>query len=123
MGKIMGLDFKRDYDTLKGLRYGSIMIMTDQDHDGSHIKGLLINLVHYWWPSLVQMNGFLKQFITPIVKVWKEGKRDAERRDEISFFTVGQYEEWKQRTNNGKGWKSKYYKGLGTSTMKEAREY
>eukprot|EP00931_Biecheleriopsis_adriatica_P084090 TRINITY_DN5779_c0_g1_i2.p1 TRINITY_DN5779_c0_g1~~TRINITY_DN5779_c0_g1_i2.p1 ORF type:complete len:1439 (-),score=388.65 TRINITY_DN5779_c0_g1_i2:164-4435(-) len=121
--QIIGLDLKRQYDTTAGLRYGSIMLMTDQDHDGSHIKGLLINLVHYWWPSLAKMNGFLKEFITPIVKVWKEGKKDSERRDETSFFTVNQYEAWKSKTDNGRGWKSKYYKGLGTSTMKEAKEY
>ena len=30
----------------RGLRYGRVMIMTDQDHDGFHIKGLLVNLFH-----------------------------------------------------------------------------
>lgn len=45
------------------------MIMTDQDHDGSHIKGLLINLLHHFWPSLLKLKGFLQEFITPIVKV------------------------------------------------------
>merc|ERR550514_55891 len=108
--KIMGLDMKREYSSQKGLRYGSIMLMTDQDHDGSHIKGLLINLVHHWWPSLVKIDGFLKEFVTPIVKVWKDGKKDSERRDERCFFTMVEYEKWKKRANGGKGWKTKYYK-------------
>jgi DNA topoisomerase-2 len=47
------------------------MIMTDQDHDGSHIKGLLINFIHHFWPSLLHINGFLKEFVTPILKVSK----------------------------------------------------
>jgi len=121
--KIMGLDTRQSYDNVKKLRYGSIMIMTDQDHDGSHIKGLLLNLVSHWWPSLLQLDGFMKQFVTPIVKVWKPGKKDSERKDERCFFTMVEYEQWKRRTQNGKGWHSKYYKGLGTSTAKEAKEY
>ena len=69
--KIMGLQFKQKYDspeTLKTLRYGKIMIMTDQDVDGSHIKGLLINFIHHYWPSLLKQN-VIVEFITPIVKV------------------------------------------------------
>merc|ERR1719316_970493 len=77
--KIMGLDLKCEYNSVKSLRYGSIMLMTDQDLDGSHIKGLLVNLVHHWWPSLLEY-GFLKEFVTPIVKAWKDGKKDGERR-------------------------------------------
>jgi DNA topoisomerase-2 len=121
--KIMGLDLKCEYDNTKKLRYGSIMMMTDQDHDGSHIKGLLINMVHHWWPSLAQMDGFLKEFVTPIVKVWKEGKKEGERKEERCFFTLNEFHMWQNRTNGGKGWKTKYYKGLGTSTSKEAKEY
>eukprot|EP00811_Abedinium_folium_P035186 NODE_7_length_4662_cov_6.859757.p1 GENE.NODE_7_length_4662_cov_6.859757~~NODE_7_length_4662_cov_6.859757.p1 ORF type:complete len:1097 (-),score=373.23 NODE_7_length_4662_cov_6.859757:1266-4556(-) len=121
--KIIGLDTRRDYDSTKGLRYGSITIMTDQDHDGSHIKGLLLNLVHHWWPGLMKTNTFLKEFVTPIVKVWKNGKRGEERKDERSFFTLAEYEKWRNRANVSKDWKTKYYKGLGTSTAKEAKEY
>ncbi|OLP86475.1 DNA topoisomerase 2-beta [Symbiodinium microadriaticum] len=115
--KIIGLDLNREYDSeLKGLRYGSIMIMADQDSDGSHIKGLLINLIHAWWPSLARLPGFLKEFFTPIVKARKG-------RSETCFYTLPEYEAWKKETENGKGFKIKYYKGLGTSTSKEAKEY
>jgi len=123
MLKIVGLDLKTEYNNTKQLRYGSIMIMTDQDYDGSHIKGLLINMVHHWWPSLVKMDGFLKEFVTPIVKVWKDGKKEGERKDEKAFFTLNEFQAWQNRTSGGKGWKHKYYKGLGTSTSKEAKEY
>lgn len=33
--------------------------------------GLLINFVHHYWPSLLKIDGFLQEFITPIVKVSK----------------------------------------------------
>jgi len=57
------------YDSTKQLRYGHLMIMTDQDHDGSHIKGLIMNFLHHFYPSLLKIKGFLLEFITPIVKV------------------------------------------------------
>jgi DNA topoisomerase II len=100
---------------VKDLRYGSILIMTDQDNDGSHIKGLLINFIHHFWPSLMRMNGFLKEFVTPLLK--------ASKGSEVhSFFTMNEFELWAEGKNL-KSWKVKYYKGLGTSTTKEAKEY
>jgi DNA topoisomerase-2 len=69
--KIMGLQYGKKYrsvDDMKSLRYGHLMIMTDQDQDGSHIKGLLINFIHHNWPDLLRLP-FLEEFITPIVKV------------------------------------------------------
>jgi DNA topoisomerase II len=53
--KIVGLQIGKKYEDLKSLRYGSIMIMSDQDTDGSHIKGLVINFIHSFWPSLFQI--------------------------------------------------------------------
>lgn len=61
------------------------MIMTDQDNDGSHIKGLLINFIHHFWPSLMRMNGFLKEFVTPLLKATRGNEQH-------SFFTVNEFE-------------------------------
>ncbi|XP_064646411.1 DNA topoisomerase 2-alpha-like isoform X2 [Lineus longissimus] len=116
--KIVGLKYKTKYETpeeLKTLRYGKIMIMADQDQDGSHIKGLLVNFFHHNWPALLR-SSFLEEFITPIVKVTKNKR-------EVSFYSLPEFEEWKKDTPNWPSWRVKYYKGLGTSTSKEAKEY
>ncbi|CAD5230247.1 unnamed protein product [Bursaphelenchus okinawaensis] len=116
--KIVGLQYRLKYATdeeRKTLRYGKIMIMTDQDQDGSHIKGLVINFIHANWPNLLKTN-FLEEFITPIVKATKGNQ-------EISFYSLPEYMEWRLNTENWKSFKIKYYKGLGTSSAKEAKEY
>lgn len=85
--KILGIAIDKKYTDVKALRYGHIMIMTDQDHDGSHIKGLVINFLHHFWPDLLKIEGFLVEFVTPIIKATK-GKLVK------SFFTIPEYEQW-----------------------------
>ena len=53
--QILGLKVGQTYEDASALRYGHLMIMADQDHDGSHIKGLVINFLHHFWPSLLQV--------------------------------------------------------------------
>ena len=111
--KILGLQQGKEYTSVSELRYGRLMIMTDADNDGSHIKGLILNMIHYFWPSLLKLN-FVVSMVTPIIKATKASQTK-------SFYTDSAFRTW---YGDGKqGWKIKYYKGLGTSTSAEAREY
>jgi DNA topoisomerase-2 len=119
--KILGLESGKNYkdieDVYKSLRYGKVLFMTDQDLDGSHIKGLGINLFQSVWPSLATIPGFIGFMNTPILKARKGAK-------ELVFYNNGEYEAWLEASNNqDMSWNIKYYKGLGTSTGKEFREY
>jgi hypothetical protein len=84
--KILGLKFNTVYNDVSSLRYGKLMIMADQDHDGSHIKGLIINFIHNFWPSLIKLNNFLQEFVTPILKVSKYFLHLANPRPSLSFL-------------------------------------
>jgi DNA topoisomerase-2 len=114
LGLELGMKYNREIINKK-LRYGKILFMTDQDLDGSHIKGLGLNLFHYQWPSLTTIENFIGFVNTPILKARKGNK-------ELLFYNEGEYEEWKL-TGVNNGYKIKYYKGLGTSTAKEFKEY
>ena len=117
--KIIGLETGKVYTKpliKKHLRYGKVLFMTDQDLDGSHIKGLCINMFHSQWKELIKIDDFLGFMNTPILKA-KKGKK------ELSFYNESKYEKWKEVTDGGKGWKIKYFKGLGTSSSKEFKQY
>jgi DNA topoisomerase-2 len=119
--KILGLETGKTYtsiaDVNKSLRYSKVVFMTDQDLDGSHIKGLCINLFQNEWLSLVQIPGFIGFMNTPILKA-KKGQQ------ELRFYNDGEYNAWKNNTaTDTRGWNIKYYKGLGTSTKAEFVEY
>ena len=111
--KILGL--KQTTKTINELRYGKILILTDQDHDGIHIKGLLMNMFACYWEHLLK-EGFLITMYTPIVKVRKGNKVLK------TFYNQQDYNKWKE-TVSLKGLTIKYYKGLGTSSKAEAKEY
>jgi len=115
---IIGLKQGEDYssdDKFSTLRYGHVLLLTDQDVDGSHIKGLFINMLHSLWPSLVKKPEFVQSLNTPIVKAIKGS-------NVITFYNLTDYDNWKD-TPEANNYKIKYYKGLGTSTTQEAKEY
>ena len=120
--KIVGLETGCEYSTIEEvhqrLRYGKIMIMTDADTDGSHIKGLCINLFHSEWNSLIKLPGFISFMNTPILRA-KKGSQT------LLFYNEGEYKTWKDTLNERglNGWTIKYFKGLGTSTSAEFKEY
>ncbi|KAF0852238.1 mitochondrial DNA topoisomerase II [Andalucia godoyi] len=118
---ILGLSHSCAYETeeqRRTLRYGRVVLMCDQDHDGSHIKGLFINMLHHYWPALLRCGTFLEEFITPIIKVTKGSSS-------LEFFTIPQYEMWRSEVGEGvaSGYRIKYYKGLGTNTSEEGKRY
>jgi DNA topoisomerase-2 len=115
---IIGLKQGEDYtldEKFNTLRYGHVLMLTDSDVDGSHIKGLFMNMVHSLWPSLIKKSEFIQSLYTPIIKATK-GK------ETISFYNLVDYENW-SKTKESHNYKIKYYKGLGTSTSLEAKEY
>jgi DNA gyrase/topoisomerase IV subunit B len=118
--QIMGLQDKKKYVTeedMETLRYRSITLITDQDPDGSHIKGLFFNIFAECWPELLEQDGFFKDFKTPLVKLTK-------RKEELLFFNMHDFDEWRQTDGNTTtGWNVKYLKGLGSSDPNEAKQY
>lgn len=120
--KILGLEAGKQYNTIEdvyeNLRYGKVMFLADQDTDGSHIKALCINLFHSEWASLTRIPGFLCFMNTPILRATKGAKT-------LLFYNNGEYNQWKQSldTKGTQGWTIKYFKGLGTSTSVEFKQY
>ena len=116
--QILALETGKKYTAASAgekLRYGKVLFLTDQDLDGTHIKGLCINMFESEWASLIQVPDLFGFMNTPILKARKGSQ-------EVMFYNDGEYEAWKEE-NDLRGWKIKYYKGLGTSTAKEFREY
>lgn len=138
--KILNLQMKEKYELKNGkyiagngqvLRYSTLAVMSDQDTDGFHIKGLILNFIGYFWPSLLEL-GFVKTFITPIVKVLNPSKQVLEIsgknkvgvviNNSIVFFSLPDIDKFSKLTDLSK-LKLKYYKGLGTSNASETKDY
>lgn len=114
LGLRHGVDYQKD-ENYDQLNYGKLMIMTDADVDGTHIKGLIINFIHHLFPTLLlRDNSFVTSMQTPIVKVFIP-------RSPITFYTEDAFHQY-QEQHPGMKSRVKYYKGLGTSSDQEVRE-
>ena len=88
------------------------MIMTDADCDGIHIEGLIMNLFHSLFPSLLhRTTPFIVSMKTPIARVGKN----------ILFYDENRFNEWMTTHVNDKV-KVKYYKGLGTTKTEDVAD-
>lgn len=115
---ILNLEPTKEYDKnmISKLPYKHLAIVTDQDDDGSHICGLILTFFKKFMRSLIDNHpGFLIRFVTPIVKVKETPKAPV-----IDFFSLQAFKKWA----DGKHLHDvSYYKGLGTSSAQEAKEY
>ncbi|GAQ89991.1 hypothetical protein KFL_005860110 [Klebsormidium nitens] len=113
--QILGLKHFFKYTDLNQLRYGRVLIASDADVDGIHIRGLIIHFINTFWPELLTL-GLVWTLDTPVIKAFPRGRV----REAISFYTEEQFETWRAREGRS-GWTVKYYKGLGTHTSSEAK--
>jgi DNA topoisomerase-2 len=115
--KAIGLKYNIDYsknDNFKQLRYGKVMIMTDADTDGIHIEGLVMNMFHSLFPSLMQREQpFIVSMKTPIVRVFRPT-------GDLLFYDERKFKEYSKSQN--KNFKMKYYKGLGTTKPEDVKD-
>ncbi|GJZ94364.1 DNA topoisomerase 2 [Tanacetum coccineum] len=102
--KILGLQDGKIYENVNELRYGHLMIMADEDDDGLQMKGLLINFLHFFWPSLLKVKSFLQMFIAPIIKASHKKTNKV-----FLFYSTPEYEAWCKKEKLKNNYNIKYY--------------
>lgn len=112
--KITGLQIGVKVESVDDLRFGAIVITSDQDVDGFSIRGLMIAMFNRFWPELYEL-GIIRVFNTPLAKV-KYGKQN------LTFYSMGELDAWRAK-HADENFTTKYYKGLGTSNLQEWKEY
>ena len=105
---VLETDFskKPEQTELIKISYDYIVLGTDQDFDGMHIRGLLLSMFRKYVPHLLRESRIL-QLRTPIIVLFKGDKMQH------FFFTIDEFNIW-QQNNDVKKYKLSYYKGLGS---------
>lgn len=117
IGLTIGADYSLEQERAK-LRYHRVILIADSDADGKHIIGLVINIFHVLYPSLFETNNkisFLGFMRTPII-------RTCYRKAEYKFFSTQDFDAWRKSLPSGAKFKTRYLKGLGSSTDKDIQD-
>lgn len=113
LGIKFGMDYIQDRN-FDSLNYGKVMLLCDSDSDGLHISGLIINLFHSLFPTILQRSKpFIINMKTPLVRIYLKNS-------ELCFYSTAEYKRYTEENKNTGG-RIKYFKGLGTSSDKEIR--
>lgn len=109
----VGVDYTDDA-VFSTLNYGRVIILVDQDYDGFHIGGLILNFFHTLYPSVMRRKTpYLVSMMTPIAKVFLPNET-------LQFYDQRKYDKYASEIQAmGKKLKVKYYKGLGSSEEEE----
>ena len=100
------------YDKNK-IRYGKIIIMSDADVDGAHIKNLFYTFIWNFCPQLIQ-DGFVYAGVPPLYKITtSKGYKYLKNDDDLKAY---------QKANASKAYKVNRMKGLGEMDVEETEE-
>ena len=127
----LGLDPKDEEIDLKDLRYEKIIIMTDADVDGSHIRSLLLTFFNNKPFNKLIVNGNIYLAQPPLFKINKGSKGIYIKNEkELENYIIGNSKEFKKLKKNSKEFEKKYqeeksrlsiqrFKGLGEMNPEE----
>jgi len=107
LGLSHGLDYRLEKN-FKTLRYGRVIVVADADVDGIHIEGLIMNLIHTLFPTLLERDDpYIVSMKTPIARVFRGRAKD------LLFYDERRFNKYLAKAT--KKVNAKYYKGLGTT--------
>ncbi|MBO7696786.1 MAG: hypothetical protein J6T10_29515 [Methanobrevibacter sp.] len=107
--KTMKLTYDED-----DLRYGKIIIMSDADVDGAHIKNLFYTFIWNFCPQLIE-EGYVYAGVPPLYKI-TEGK------DKYIYLKNDEALEEYRKTHQGKKYQVGRMKGLGEMDVDETEK-
>jgi DNA topoisomerase-2 len=116
--QILGLTLGKPVTSTDELTYKKLVIFSDQDPDGAHIGGLLLNFIHALFPSILALDpAYVQRFPTPLVRATHRRSNQVH-----CFYTKASFDAWVAQ-QDASAFNIRYFKGLGTSTSALAREY
>jgi DNA topoisomerase-2 len=100
---VTGLQFGETINHVSQLRFGKLVVLSDQDLDGFHVTSLVLSFFAKYWPELFKL-GVIYRMNTPLyIATTTKG-------DVFEFFTEEEYETWAATAPKHK---ADYFKGLG----------